>query len=204
MLAEQVEGALYEWREQTAAVRVPGEPEERLAAVLALAEAIRDGEAAQARGRRGEPERLSERPPSGAFDYAARSVGRSSAKGGKSAGLQRLALLVFGALFVLLFVVFAIAQGIGQPSVPSGDVAVVEDAPDGLGTVSEAQFKHALVQAAAEDKSSRCPNRATKNTKRLQETALGELLDCDLDPGSGRRNGHLGDAERNRRRTRKN
>ena len=42
MLAEQVEGALYEWREQTASLRVAGDPEERLAAVLALAEGLRE------------------------------------------------------------------------------------------------------------------------------------------------------------------
>jgi transcription-repair coupling factor (superfamily II helicase) len=42
VLAEQVEGAVYEWREQTAAVRVAGEPEERLAAVLALAAGLRE------------------------------------------------------------------------------------------------------------------------------------------------------------------
>ncbi len=41
-LAEKVEGAVYEWREKTAAVRVPDEPEARLAAVLAMAEGIRD------------------------------------------------------------------------------------------------------------------------------------------------------------------
>jgi transcription-repair coupling factor (superfamily II helicase) len=38
---EKLEGALYEWREQTAAMRVSDEPEARLAAVLAMAEAIR-------------------------------------------------------------------------------------------------------------------------------------------------------------------
>jgi transcription-repair coupling factor (superfamily II helicase) len=42
VLAEQVEGALYEWREQTAAMRVDGDPAERLEAVLALAEALRE------------------------------------------------------------------------------------------------------------------------------------------------------------------
>ena len=42
VLAEQVEGAIYEWREQTAAVRVAGDPEERLAAVLALASGLRE------------------------------------------------------------------------------------------------------------------------------------------------------------------
>jgi transcription-repair coupling factor (superfamily II helicase) len=40
VLTESVEGAVYEWREQTAAVRVPGEAEARLAAVLAMAEGI--------------------------------------------------------------------------------------------------------------------------------------------------------------------
>ena len=39
--------------------------------------------------------------------------------------------VVLAALLVVLFVGVAIAQGIGNPSVPSGDVAVVEDAPDG-------------------------------------------------------------------------
>ena len=42
MLAEQVEGALYEWREKTASVRVPDDPEERLAAVLAMADGLRE------------------------------------------------------------------------------------------------------------------------------------------------------------------
>ncbi|HYJ22750.1 MAG TPA: TRCF domain-containing protein, partial [Solirubrobacterales bacterium] len=42
VLAEQVEGALYEWREQVAAVRAAGDPEERLAAVLALASGLRE------------------------------------------------------------------------------------------------------------------------------------------------------------------
>ena len=41
-LREAVEGAVYEWREKTAAVRVPDEPEARLAAVLALGTALRD------------------------------------------------------------------------------------------------------------------------------------------------------------------
>jgi parvulin-like peptidyl-prolyl isomerase len=104
-------------------------------------------------------------------------VARFSAKGGKPAGLQRLALLGFAALFILLFVIFAIAQGIGNPGVPSGDVAVVEDAPDGLSPVSEAQFQHALVQAAAEKKVTPVPKPGDKNYEELQEAALGNVLD---------------------------
>ncbi len=46
-LAEKVEGALYEWREKTAGMRVPDEPEARLAAVLAMAAAIRDAQQGQ-------------------------------------------------------------------------------------------------------------------------------------------------------------
>jgi transcription-repair coupling factor (superfamily II helicase) len=42
VLAAQVEGAVYEWREQTAAVRVAGDPEGRLNAVLAMAEGLRE------------------------------------------------------------------------------------------------------------------------------------------------------------------
>ena len=41
-LREQVEGALYEWREQTVGLRASDEPEARLAAVLALAAALGD------------------------------------------------------------------------------------------------------------------------------------------------------------------
>jgi transcription-repair coupling factor (superfamily II helicase) len=48
VLSEKLEGAVYEWREQTAALRVPDEPEARLSAVLAMAEAIRDAKQAQA------------------------------------------------------------------------------------------------------------------------------------------------------------
>jgi transcription-repair coupling factor (superfamily II helicase) len=41
-LRERVEGALYEWREKTVSLRVPDEAEGRLAAVLALAEGLRE------------------------------------------------------------------------------------------------------------------------------------------------------------------
>ncbi|HTR75058.1 MAG TPA: transcription-repair coupling factor, partial [Solirubrobacterales bacterium] len=46
VLAEQVEGALYEWREQAASLRVAGDPDERLAAVLALADGLREAKRA--------------------------------------------------------------------------------------------------------------------------------------------------------------
>ncbi|HEU4736817.1 MAG TPA: peptidyl-prolyl cis-trans isomerase [Solirubrobacterales bacterium] len=104
-------------------------------------------------------------------------MARISGKGGKSAGLQRLALLGFGALLILLFAIFAVAQGIGNPSVPSGAVAVVEDAPNDLGTVTEEEFQHALEQAAAQGKVP-VPKPGDKKYDELKETALGEVLDA--------------------------
>ena len=48
ILAREAEGAVYEWREKTVAMRVPDEPDARLAAVLAVADAIREARRAQA------------------------------------------------------------------------------------------------------------------------------------------------------------
>jgi parvulin-like peptidyl-prolyl isomerase len=101
------------------------------------------------------------------------------AKPGQSrkSGRQRLALVLFGALFVILFAGYAIAQGIGHPSVPSGDVAIVEHVPDDIGTVSEADFKRALLQQAAQAKLKGAPKPGDDKYEELKTAALGELLD---------------------------
>jgi foldase protein PrsA len=95
----------------------------------------------------------------------------------RSAGLKRLALFAFAGLLVLLFVGFAIAQGIGNPSVSGGDVAVIEDAPEGLGTITEDQFHHALVIAAAAGQVTPVPKPGDEKYDELKKTALGELFD---------------------------
>jgi foldase protein PrsA len=92
-------------------------------------------------------------------------------------GRQRLALVAFAAVFVALFVGFAIAQGIGQPSVPSGDVAIVQHVPDEIGTISEADFKRAMLQQAAQAKLPKLPKTGEKKYEELKTAALGELLD---------------------------
>jgi len=48
VLRERVDGALYEWREQVVALRVPDEPEARLAAVAALAAGLEEAKRAVA------------------------------------------------------------------------------------------------------------------------------------------------------------
>jgi len=92
-------------------------------------------------------------------------------------GRQRLALVIFGALFVILFAGYAIAQGIGQPSVPDGDVAIVQHVPDEIGTVSAADFGQALLQQAAQGGLKKPPKPGDEKYDELKEGALGELLD---------------------------
>lgn len=111
------------------------------------------------------------------FDYAARSVAAKQGQTKKSVGRQRLALVVFGALFVLLFVGFAIAQGLGAPSVPSGDVALVEDAPEGAGTISEEDFRRALIRQASVAKLKKPPQPGEPKYEELKKAAMEELLD---------------------------
>ncbi|HEU4705835.1 MAG TPA: SurA N-terminal domain-containing protein [Solirubrobacterales bacterium] len=101
--------------------------------------------------------------------------GKASRDGG--AGRQRLALAGFGAVFVLLFVGFAIAQGIGSPSVPSGDVAKVQDVPSELATISQSEFDHAMERQVAQAKLKKAPAPGSKKYEELKKAALGELLE---------------------------
>jgi parvulin-like peptidyl-prolyl isomerase len=95
----------------------------------------------------------------------------------RSAARQRLALILFGALLALLFVGFAVAQGIGAPSVPSGDVALVEDVPEEIGHISQEDFDHAMEQQVAQAKLKKAPKPGSDKFEELKTAALGELLD---------------------------
>jgi len=95
----------------------------------------------------------------------------------RRSGRQRLALVVFGALFVILFAGYAIANGLGHPSVPAGAVAIVKHVPEDIGTVSEADFKRAMLQQAAQGKLKKLPKPGEDKYDELKEAALGELLD---------------------------
>ncbi len=72
--------------------------------------------------------------------------------------------------------IFAVAEGIGNPSVSSGDVAVIEDAPSGLSPVSEAKFKHALLQTAAQNQEKTLPKPGEEKYEELKKKTLEELL----------------------------
>jgi foldase protein PrsA len=95
-----------------------------------------------------------------------------------AAGRQRLGLVVFGVLLVALFLGIAVTQGLGAPSVSSGDVAKVEDVPEDFGTISEADFKRALLQQAAQNGDKKIPKPGEDKYEELKEAALSELLDA--------------------------
>ncbi|HEX3325135.1 MAG TPA: SurA N-terminal domain-containing protein [Solirubrobacterales bacterium] len=95
----------------------------------------------------------------------------------RSTGWQWLALLAFAILFAFLFGAFAIVQGIGRPSVPSGAVAIVEDVPGELGTVTDAEFRHALARSAAQSQIEPVPKPGDAEYDTLREAALRSLFD---------------------------
>lgn len=104
--------------------------------------------------------------------------GRSAGRDDKSAGRQRLALIIFGALFVVLFVGFAVSQGLGSPSVPSGDAAVVEEVPGDTGRISEEDVERAVAQQAAQGKLKKLPKPGSDKYEELQTNALNELINA--------------------------
>jgi parvulin-like peptidyl-prolyl isomerase len=111
--------------------------------------------------------------------------------------MRRFGLLVFGSLFILLFVIFAIAEGLGNPGIPSGSVAVIEDIPDDaeapfdqpyqdcegnevtqdLGEVTQAEFDCAFTQVVAGGGLKKTPKPGSKQYGELQETTMNSLLE---------------------------
>jgi parvulin-like peptidyl-prolyl isomerase len=107
-------------------------------------------------------------------------------------------MLIFGALFVLLFVVAAIAEGIGSPSIPSGVIAKIEEVPspaqapyedkklkdcDGklveqdLSVVTEAELNCALKQLAAGSGLKALPKPGEEQYEALREGAISTLIE---------------------------
>jgi len=96
----------------------------------------------------------------------------------RGAGRRRLALILFAAVFILLFLGFAITQGLGSPSVPSGDVAKVQDVPDEIAAVGQKEFDHGLERQIAGAKLKKPPAPGSKKYEEMKEAALKELLEA--------------------------
>ena len=105
-------------------------------------------------------------------------------------------------LFIALFVVFAVAQGLGKPGVPSGDVALVTSVPSELGHISEADYKKSLAQQEAQAGLKKTPKAGSKKAEELKKAAVGELLNTAWIFGEGEELGIKVTDQRSRNRTR--
>lgn len=106
------------------------------------------------------------------------TTGRDGVGSGRGpAAVRRLGLLVFGAAFIVLFVVIAIAEGLGDPSVPSGNVALVEDVPGDIGEVSEARFVHALELTAKQAGEKEAPKPGDPKYEELKKQTLDTMFE---------------------------
>lgn len=104
--------------------------------------------------------------------------GRGGAESGRGpAAVRRLGLMVFGIGFVVLFAIVAIAEGIGDPSVPSGDAALVEDVPGDIGEVSEADVAHAIELAAKQAGEKEAPKPGDPKYEEAKKTAMQSVLE---------------------------
>lgn len=131
--------------------------------------------------------------------------GAKAGKGSKGPGrrppgreeTRRLGLLIFGVAFIVLFVGIAIAEGLGDPSIPSDSIAVVEEIPDGaeapfdepfkdcngkevtqdLGDVTKAEYDCAFEQVVASSGLKKTPKPGDKQFDELKETTVGSILE---------------------------
>ncbi|HEX2128089.1 MAG TPA: peptidyl-prolyl cis-trans isomerase, partial [Solirubrobacterales bacterium] len=92
----------------------------------------------------------------------------------RSAGRRRLGLIAFGILLIALFTGVALAQGVGQPEVSDGEIAVVEESPDG--TITTEDFERAIAQTAARQQLDPVPEPGDEQYDVLADTALNDLI----------------------------
>ncbi len=122
--------------------------------------------------KKGRNKRAAKRPRKG-------GSAKQSGSTGVGRGAQRVGLILFAGVFVALFVIFAVAQGIGAPGVPSGDAAIVKSVPNG--GVSEAEVKRGTAQQIAAKLASKefkkAPKPGTPKYEEAQNSALSELLE---------------------------
>jgi parvulin-like peptidyl-prolyl isomerase len=92
----------------------------------------------------------------------------------KRIGNRWVVLAFFGALFIALFVIVGVANGVGHTDVPSDAVAVVEDAPNG--TITTAEFQRSLKQQAARQGIRKVPPPSNPQYPALRDAAMADAL----------------------------
>jgi PPIC-type PPIASE domain/SurA N-terminal domain len=108
---------------------------------------------------------------------------------------KRNLAILFGATFVLMVVIVAAAIGVGHPSVPSDDVAVVDDDSidvPGLaqdGHISKANFNRFVVQTAKQSGAQTVPQPSDPQYKQIKDQAMQTALQIAWIVGEGHREG---------------
>jgi parvulin-like peptidyl-prolyl isomerase len=105
-----------------------------------------------------------------------KKAGAPQAKRGGTRTAQRVGLVLFAVVFIALFVIFAVAQGLGSPSIPSGDIAKVTNVRSEKGEFTEADYKRYVSQLEAQGGVKKPPKAGSKKAEELHKSAVGELL----------------------------
>ena len=122
------------------------------------------------------------------YGYAAASVSRGFFS-------KRNMAILFGATLVLLVAITAVAIGVGHPSVPSDDVAVVDDDAvnvPGLfedGVMSKANFNRFLLQTAKQNNLQQVPQQSDPQYKQLKDQAMQSALQIGWIVGEAHKQG---------------
>ena len=92
-------------------------------------------------------------------------------------GARKFGLIVFGAILVALFAGIAVAQGIGKPSIPSGDIIYVEDVPGERGNITQEDYERAFTQTWKRGGLQSAPAEGDAQYDQVREAAINDLLD---------------------------
>jgi hypothetical protein len=92
-------------------------------------------------------------------------------------GARLAALVVLAAAVVLTTAGFAVFRGLGDPSIPSGDIALVQGVPNPPGgNVAQSEYKAALVQAVPRLGLKTLPKPGSSQYTQVQSSAISDLL----------------------------
>jgi parvulin-like peptidyl-prolyl isomerase len=108
---------------------------------------------------------------------------------------KRNVAILFGVVLVAMVVIVGVAVGVGHPSVPSDDVAVVDDSSinvPGLvdnGHISKANFNRFIVQTAKQSGVQTVPAPSDPQYKQLKDQAMQTALQIAWIVGEGNKEG---------------
>jgi parvulin-like peptidyl-prolyl cis-trans isomerase-like protein/SurA-like protein len=108
---------------------------------------------------------------------------------------QRNLAIVFGVVLLVMVVIVGVAVGVGHPSVPSDDVAVIDDSSidvpglvDG-GHISKTNFNRFLLQTAKQSGAQSVPDPSSPTYKQIKDQAMQTALQIGWIVGEANKEG---------------